>query len=167
MIRDGALPDDNGIKQLEETFEQAIHYVNTCLNPLKVPSHVKSILEDDSCINLTQDSTPFWVMCAALREHVQSEGSLPVKGSLPDMAADTKSYVTLQQIYMKQAHAQSEAIYRRASQIARNLGLPQDVFSENEVSILITFLFHFTKRRKLKKNIFYLYELSIIKLYDL
>ncbi|XP_018574459.1 NEDD8-activating enzyme E1 regulatory subunit [Anoplophora glabripennis] len=135
MIRDSPIPDENGLKILEENFEEAIHFVNTCIHPQTVPSNIQALLNDDSCINLTQNSSPFWIMCAALRELVQANGTLPVKGSLPDMAADTNSYITLQQLYHKQAQSQAEAVYRRASQIARNLGLPQDVITENEVKL--------------------------------
>lgn len=75
-------------------------------------------------------------MCAALRELVQSEGALPVRGSLPDMAADTINYVALQQLYQKQAQFQAEAVYRRASQIARSLGQSPDTITEHEVCLL-------------------------------
>lgn len=134
MIRECPVPEESASKILEENFEEAIHFVNTCIFPPIIPAQVKSILEDDSCTNLTQSSTPFWIMCAALREHVLAEGSLPIPGSLPDMATDTASFVTLQQIYHSQAQVQAEAIYRRACQIARNLGLPHEVITENEVS---------------------------------
>lgn len=72
-------------------------------------------------------------MCAALREMVQCEGVLPIRGYLPDMAADTTSYVTLQQIYQRHAQIQCEAIYRRASQLARSLGQSQEALTESEV----------------------------------
>lgn len=74
-------------------------------------------------------------MCAALRETVQRDGSLPVRGSIPDMAADTKSFIAIQQIYQKQAQSQWEAIYRRASQMSRSLGQPQDIITEPEVKL--------------------------------
>lgn len=135
-IRDSPVSEENAPKILEENFEEAIHFVNTSISPPSIPPHVKSILEDDSCRNLTQKSSHFWIMCAALREHVITEGSLPVPGSLPDMATDTASFITLQQIYYKQAQMQAEAIYRRSCQIARNLGLPHEAISEAEVSIL-------------------------------
>lgn len=73
-------------------------------------------------------------MCAALKELVEKEGALPVRGSLPDMAADTDSYVTLQQIYKRQADLQAEAVYRRSTQIARTLGQTGDEISERTVS---------------------------------
>lgn len=75
-------------------------------------------------------------MCAALREQVESEQALPVRGSLPDMAADTDSFITLQQIYQKQAQSQAEAVHRRATQLARSLGQSQDFISEADVRLL-------------------------------
>lgn len=135
MIREGPVPGEGVPKLLEENFEEATHYVNTCIAAPAIPDNVRKILDDDCCTNLSQNSSPFWIMCAALRELVQAENALPVRGSLPDMATDTTSYVTLQQIYHKQAQQQAEIVYRRASQIARNLGLPQDAVTESEVSI--------------------------------
>lgn len=134
MIRESPVSEEAAPKILEENFEEAIHFVNTCISLPSIPSQVKSIIEDDSCTNLTQSSAPFWIICAALKEHVLSEKSLPVPGTLPDMATDTASFVTLQQIYHRQAQAQVETIYRRACQIARNLGLPHETITENEVS---------------------------------
>ncbi|GJQ79507.1 putative NEDD8-activating enzyme E1 regulatory [Trypoxylus dichotomus] len=125
--------DEDG--NTEENFQEAIHYVNTCIGQFKVPPQIQALLDDDRCTNLTQESSSFWVMCAALRELVQNEGSLPVRGSLPDMAADTVNYVALQQLYQKQAQLQAEAIYRRALQIARNLGQAPDTISEQEVKL--------------------------------
>lgn len=135
LIRESAVSDENGIKTLEENFEEAIRFVNTCITNQSIPSQVKDILDDDSCINLTQKSQPFWIMCTALKEFVKTE-NLPVKGSLPDMASDSESYISLQQIYQKKAQAQAEDIYRRSCQIARNLGMHQDYISEQEVNIL-------------------------------
>lgn len=136
MIRECPVTEDSP-KLLEENFEEAIHFVNTCISLPSIPSRVKNILEDDSCTNLTQNSAPFWIMCAALREHVLAENSLPVPGTLPDMATDTTSFVTLQQIYHKEAQSQAEAIYRRSCQIARNLGMPNEAITENEVCIML------------------------------
>lgn len=73
-------------------------------------------------------------MCSALRELVETEGALPVRGSLPDMAADTNSFISLQQLYQKQAQLQAETVHRRATQLARSLGQSADFITESEVS---------------------------------
>nr|XP_023013135.1 nedd8-activating enzyme E1 regulatory subunit [Leptinotarsa decemlineata] len=135
MIRESPTPDEHGIKTLEENFTEAIHSVNYCFGDTGIPEHVQKILSDDCCLNLTQKSSPFWVMTAALKEFVLAEGDLPIQGSLPDMAADTLSYVTLQQLYHKQAQSQAEVVYRRASQILNVLGLPQETITESEVKL--------------------------------
>uniref|UniRef100_A0A6P7FQU9 NEDD8-activating enzyme E1 regulatory subunit n=1 Tax=Diabrotica virgifera virgifera TaxID=50390 RepID=A0A6P7FQU9_DIAVI len=96
---------------------------------------INEILDDESCKKLTHDSSSFWIMCAALREFVQCEGALPVKGSLPDMAADTTSYISLQQLYHRHAELQAESVYRRASDMARDLGLPLDAITQSEVKL--------------------------------
>ncbi|XP_057667798.1 NEDD8-activating enzyme E1 regulatory subunit [Diorhabda carinulata] len=135
MIRDSPVANEGCVRVLEENFEEAIRYANTCLNPPIVPHNVQEILDDDSCKKLSHNSSSFWIMCMALREFVEGEGSLPVKGSLPDMAADTTSYITLQQLYHRQAEQQAEVIYRRASDIARDLGLPLEAITQNEVKL--------------------------------
>lgn len=43
-------------------------------------------------------STSFWIMTKALKYFVEKEGFLPVRGVLPDMTAETKHYVNLQQM---------------------------------------------------------------------
>lgn len=53
MIRTGGKDDDQVI--LGENFDEAVHYVNTCIGQCKVPSRVRNILDDDRCRNLTQE----------------------------------------------------------------------------------------------------------------
>lgn len=120
---------------LEENFEEALKFVNTCVCKTIVPAQVQAILDDPSSANLTEHSTPFWVMVAALRELVQSEGTLPVPGVLPDLAADTRSYIALQKVYTQQAQTHVEAVHRRASQIALGFAHYADFVTEADVKV--------------------------------
>jgi hypothetical protein len=47
-----------------------------------------------------QQSSNFWIIARAIKDFVYHEGAglLPIPGKLPDMKADTKSYVQLQQM---------------------------------------------------------------------
>jgi amyloid beta precursor protein binding protein 1 len=45
--------DEHGNPEAEENFEEAIRAVTSSIKSTVVPSHVRDILEDDSCINLT------------------------------------------------------------------------------------------------------------------
>ena len=53
MIRAGGRDDDQLI--LGENFNEAVHFVNTCIGQCKVPSRIQNILDDDRCRNLTQE----------------------------------------------------------------------------------------------------------------
>jgi amyloid beta precursor protein binding protein 1 len=57
---------------------------------------------NDPCTNLTPKSSPFWIITAAVKEFVKTVGGgmLPLQGSIPDMKADTDSYVKLQMMYL-------------------------------------------------------------------
>ncbi|PSN45360.1 NEDD8-activating enzyme E1 regulatory subunit [Blattella germanica] len=45
--------DEHGNPEAEENFEEAIRAVTTTITPTSVPPHIKEILEDQNCINLT------------------------------------------------------------------------------------------------------------------
>ncbi|XP_066589037.1 NEDD8-activating enzyme E1 regulatory subunit [Prorops nasuta] len=137
MIRKGMRKDENDSRNIEENFEEAMKAVNTSISRTVVPSNVTNILNDERCINLTAKSSSFWIIAKAVRDFVENEGGglLPLKGSLPDMTADTEKYVNLQQIYHKQATADAEAVWRRTLQLLRQLGRASDSISEREVRL--------------------------------
>ncbi|XP_014230766.1 NEDD8-activating enzyme E1 regulatory subunit [Trichogramma pretiosum] len=137
MLRDGIRKDEENVPLSEENFEEAIKAVNTCLSPTIVPSGVKEILNDNNCVNLNSKSTSFWIIAKAIRDFVENEGDglLPQKGSLPDMVADTEKFVSLQQVYHKQAGLDVEAVWRRTLQLLRQLGKPSDSIPEKDVKL--------------------------------
>lgn len=56
------------------------------------------------------DCTRFWVMVAALRRFVITEGVMPLTGILPDMISDSERYVALASIYRKRATEDAEKV---------------------------------------------------------
>ncbi|XP_031850383.1 nedd8-activating enzyme E1 regulatory subunit APP-BP1 isoform X1 [Nomia melanderi] len=137
MIKRGIRRDENDTKNTEENFEEAIKAVNTCIGHTKIPDNVKNVLNDEQCVNLTAKSSSFWIIAKAVRDFCENEGDglLPLKGTLPDMTADTEKYIMLQQIYYKQAVADAEAVWRRTLQLLRQLGKPSDYISERDVKL--------------------------------
>ncbi|KAK6628877.1 hypothetical protein RUM43_002694 [Polyplax serrata] len=137
MVRAGILKNDEGVPDMEENFEEAIRAVNTTIKFSVIPDNIKQILDDDACVNLTSKSKPFWVLAKAVRDFVENEGRgcLPVKGSLPDMTANTFSYIALQQIYHNQAVKDADIVYRRAQQILKELNQPPETISESDVRL--------------------------------
>ena len=97
-----------------ENFEEALRAVNTALQPNVIPSSVDKIIQDPKCLHLTNRSEDFWILARGLKEFLENNQthSLPLKGSLPDMFADSNRYITLANIYRNQAALDSEKIYK-------------------------------------------------------
>ncbi|XP_050424601.1 NEDD8-activating enzyme E1 regulatory subunit [Adelges cooleyi] len=136
-IKNSIRKHDNGSLYHEENFEEAVKSVNFAYNRTTIPSEVQHILKDDKLLNLTSNSKPFWIMARALKEFVENEGNgrLPVRGTLPDMTADTFKYISLQQLYHEQAAKDAEEVYNRVQQILQDINQPDDTINENDIKI--------------------------------
>ncbi|XP_026478929.1 nedd8-activating enzyme E1 regulatory subunit-like [Ctenocephalides felis] len=126
-----------GMTADEENYEEAIRAVNSNLGGGKATSDIRKILDDDSCLNLSRNSTPFWVMAHAVRKFELKEGNgwLPVEGVIPDMTADTKSYIALQQVYKNQFNHDVEIVMKYVQDLIQELDLPYDYVSEQDIKI--------------------------------
>ena len=80
----------------EENHEEAIRAVNTCLGSTGTPPPSLQRLFDMLPSPLTPSTPPFWLVLAGIRAFVGEKNRLPVTGVVPDMTADTASYVKLQ-----------------------------------------------------------------------
>ncbi|XP_052860022.1 nedd8-activating enzyme E1 regulatory subunit [Anopheles cruzii] len=121
----------------QENFEEAIKAVNSSFGGGKPSSAVMEILEDNRCVNINKESNSFWIMARALKDFVNNEGKglLPVPGVLPDMTADTISYIKLQNVYRSQAAHDAEIVFRRARQLLKELNKPNDLITEKDVRL--------------------------------
>ncbi|XP_025411774.1 NEDD8-activating enzyme E1 regulatory subunit-like [Sipha flava] len=120
------------------SFEEAIRSVNFAYNKTSLPINIQNLFQDEKLINLTSNSQPFWIMVKALKDFVDNEGCgrLPVRGTLPDMTADTFKYISLQQLYHEQAAKDTEAVYNRVQLLLQNLNLPDDTITEQDIKVL-------------------------------
>ena len=77
----------------------------------------------------------FWLMAAGVERFVSGEGGgfLPLVGTIPDMTADTATYVTLQQIYAQQAASDVASVEAAVREIAASEGLSADLVSAEEL----------------------------------
>uniref|UniRef100_A0A182PP46 Queuine tRNA-ribosyltransferase accessory subunit 2 n=1 Tax=Anopheles epiroticus TaxID=199890 RepID=A0A182PP46_9DIPT len=121
----------------QENFEEAIKAVNSSFGGGKPSSVVQEILQDDRCVNVNTESNAFWIMARALKDFVDNEGNglLPVPGVLPDMTADTNSYISLQTVYRNQAAHDAEIVFRRARQLLKELNKPNDLITDKDVRL--------------------------------
>ena len=115
---------DNGMPEEEENFEEALKQVNSSLVPSTVPAEVKKILDDPKCVNLTSDSSNFWLLANGLRAFVENNQHklLPLRGSLPDMFSDSERYIKLQNIYKDKAKQDMDILMNYVSETCSCLG---------------------------------------------
>uniref|UniRef100_A0A3Q3K6R9 NEDD8-activating enzyme E1 regulatory subunit n=1 Tax=Monopterus albus TaxID=43700 RepID=A0A3Q3K6R9_MONAL len=124
FIREGILKNENGIPEDEENFEEAIKNVNTALNPTKIPSAVEDLFNNEQCNNITSQTPSFWVMLRAVKEFVHNEGngSLPLRGTIPDMIADSQKFINLQNVYRKKAIQDVAGVSKHVESLLQSVG---------------------------------------------
>ncbi|PXF47707.1 NEDD8-activating enzyme E1 regulatory subunit [Gracilariopsis chorda] len=76
---------------------------------------------------IAEQQARFWLIAAAVNMFVNEAGRLPVRGSLPDMTADTESYLNLQRIYSEKAHKDAKRVLHFVHAIVDERGLDLDV----------------------------------------
>lgn len=135
LIRSGILKNENGIPENEDNFDEAINRVNTALVPSKVPSDVLTLFEDNRCINMNTESKSFWIMLNAVKQFVNNEGKglLPLRGSIPDMTADSERYIALQNCYLNQAERDITAVKVHLHKILHNIEKSPDLITDQEL----------------------------------
>uniref|UniRef100_A0A4W5MKA6 NEDD8-activating enzyme E1 regulatory subunit n=1 Tax=Hucho hucho TaxID=62062 RepID=A0A4W5MKA6_9TELE len=125
LIRQGILKNEKGTPEDEENFEEAIKNVNTALNPTKViSSGVDDIFNGEQCNDITSQTPAFWLMTRAVREFVQNDGSgnLPVRGSIPDMIADSEKFINLQNVYREKAMQDASVVSKHVEALLQSVG---------------------------------------------
>uniref|UniRef100_A0A8C1XNG6 NEDD8-activating enzyme E1 regulatory subunit n=1 Tax=Cyprinus carpio TaxID=7962 RepID=A0A8C1XNG6_CYPCA len=124
LIRAGILTNENGTPEDEENFEEAIKNVNTALNPTKVPSGTVEIFNAEQCENITSQSPSFWVIAHGVRDFVRNEGNgnLPVRGTIPDMIADSDKFIKLQNVYRDKAMKDAAVVSKHVEALLQSVG---------------------------------------------
>ncbi|XP_020333703.1 NEDD8-activating enzyme E1 regulatory subunit [Oncorhynchus kisutch] len=137
LIRQGILKSEKGTPEDEENFEEAIKNVNTALNPTKISSGVDDIFNGEQCNDITSQTPAFWVMTRAVREFVHNDGggNLPVRGSIPDMIADSEKFITLQNIYREKAMQDASVVSKHVESLLQSVGKPSESISEQDIKL--------------------------------
>ncbi|RUS86896.1 hypothetical protein EGW08_005301 [Elysia chlorotica] len=124
LIKEGIRKNEHGVPEEEENFDEAIKSVNSSLNATGIPSDIRALFDDPSCLKLNSESKNFWIMVRALKEFTESDGNgfLPLRGSIPDMTADSERYIQLQTVYRDQAELDSIAVAGHVHALLHNIG---------------------------------------------
>ncbi|KAF9579856.1 NEDD8-activating enzyme E1 regulatory subunit [Lunasporangiospora selenospora] len=124
----------------DENFEEAINSVLRTCQPTVVPSSIKELFNDPKCENLTAESTNFWILARSTRDFVNGQGSsgfLPLSGTIPDMKAQSDSYVALQTMqvntYKTKAKMDVQDVSRIVESWLEKLGLAAGLIPLQEI----------------------------------
>ncbi|KAH8329618.1 hypothetical protein KR074_000869 [Drosophila pseudoananassae] len=125
------------MKADEENYEEAIKAVNTAFGAGQIPAGLKAIFEDDACEHVNKESDLFWIMAKALKHFVihENNGNLPLPGVLPDMTANTDSYIALQHIYRQQAMQDAEQVYQKCQDYIKQFRFPAEAIERRSVRL--------------------------------
>ncbi len=124
LVSAGVLKNADGVPEDEENFTEALHAVNTTLNPSKIPSEVTEIFADAKCVDLTPKSEEFWFIARAVKEFVAEHGVLPVRGAIPDMFSDSERYIQLQNVYKEKAASDADEVLTKVRDLLEAVGRP-------------------------------------------
>ncbi|KAI9683612.1 MAG: hypothetical protein M1829_004916 [Trizodia sp. TS-e1964] len=116
----------------EENYDEAVAAVLKSLNPFSLSSQVREVFEASQCKNPTKESANFWIIASAVQNFHETHSILPLSGSLPDMKAQTKDYVELQNIYKSKARKDATEVLTTVRSSERKLGR-SDPISDKEV----------------------------------
>lgn len=96
----------------EENFDEAESQAYRCWTDTTVPSDIASLFQDLALSSLMPESPPFFHLLSALHKFtLQPPHTLPLTSTLPDMKADTNSYIHLQKLYKTRAE-EEKAIFK-------------------------------------------------------
>jgi len=87
------------------------------------------VFNDDQAKNLTKDSTPFWLVVAAINEFRKHEGkgTFPCCPTIPDMTTNSVSYVKIQEIFGARAERDAKAVYGHLQKILKTTGSSTEI----------------------------------------
>ncbi|KAF2075815.1 hypothetical protein CYY_002898 [Polysphondylium violaceum] len=108
-----------------ENFAEGITNMLKVLQPYRISSDIDKLLKDEKAVNPTEQSDDFWIMVSALKSFVESHGVLPLNGNLPDMHADTCSFIQLQKIYQEKGIADLSEFSSLVDSLVSKLGKDQ------------------------------------------
>lgn len=120
--------EDSGTKD-SENFDEAKAAVMRAFqkNSLQIGGSVKAIFASPQCQTSTQ---PFWLICEALRRFIQSNGLLPLRGTLPDMTSDSARYTRLATLFHEKAISDAHEVLRLTREVEKERGVG-DVISDD------------------------------------
>ncbi|KTW28465.1 hypothetical protein T552_01726 [Pneumocystis carinii B80] len=121
----------------EESIEEvlSVSWRASCMT--LIPDEIQSILKDEKSVNISSESSEFWILCHAISNYVSAEGKglLPLSGAIPDMKSDSESYIKLQNVYRQKAQEDYECVRKYVQDILLSISQPISKISDEKIRI--------------------------------
>ncbi|KAK1755990.1 putative NEDD8-activating enzyme E1 regulatory subunit [Echria macrotheca] len=101
----------------EENFDEAVAAVLKTIVPPSLPSGLKEVFEYEPSEPIEERSS-FWIVADAIKAFYAKHNCLPLRGNVPDMKAQSKVYIQLQNIYKAKARLDAAEVLETAQAIA-------------------------------------------------
>ncbi|CAN8102803.1 unnamed protein product [Discula destructiva] len=113
MVAEGARTDNP--EGGEENFDEAVAAVIKTVVAPSIPSSLKEVFDYPHDDPIEQKAS-FWVIADAVKTFHQKHGNLPLPGGVPDMKAQSKIYIQLQNLYKYKAREDVEEVLQTVEQ---------------------------------------------------
>eukprot|EP00158_Paraphelidium_tribonemae_P007042 Partr_v1_DN28087_c1_g1_i1_m57479 putative NEDD8 activating enzyme E1 subunit 1 len=107
--------------ELSENFEEALSKAFRVSSTTSLPTKIRDLFSRTECETTDAKSNKIWIALKAIRLFYESEGRLPLMGTLPDMKADTEKYVLLQKVYRDKAIRDQETIASNIHKLSEHM----------------------------------------------
>lgn len=114
MVRSGSATEEN--------FDEACAAVLKTLALPTPTSKVMEILTAPEAKDLTTTSPPFWIIANAIHQFYEKHGELPLPGAVPDMKAQSETFIQLQNIYKAKAREDCAEVVATVRALEKELG---------------------------------------------
>lgn len=117
----------------EENYDEACAAVLKSIAPPPVGSGFKDMVAMPSCTDLNKDSANFWIIASAIKKFHDTNGVLPLPGSLPDMKAQSADYIKLQTIYKSKARSDVAEVAQTVRETEESLSRTASSIADSEI----------------------------------
>ncbi|KAF7903594.1 uncharacterized protein EAF01_006643 [Botrytis porri] len=107
----------NNAEGVEENFDEAVAAVMKNISVQDLRSSVKEVF--DYSPTEAESNSGFWIIADAVKKFYKKHNELPLPGSVPDMKAQSSTYVQLQNIYKAKARQDVQEILETVRAHAR------------------------------------------------
>jgi len=116
-------------------WDQSRDFAPIAYMPPRMPQDLRDVLADPAGKAPTAESDLFWVMVRGLRDFMENEGKgfLPVTTKIPDFEADSKSYITLKNIYKARAEKDKNIVKSYIEKRLQEVGKPADTIDSTVI----------------------------------